>query len=166
MNHHKHQGQHVLLPPERRAQGEDEGDDHHDGGDQPRLGEHVFQLLNRAHQKHRAGNKKLNYISGLGYWEWKGGERDEIEPAKSCEVPQSVENGKDFQPTQRVEGENEGAQDGAEDTKTKTNTETFDPSVPRQTGGVQGLNKSRNETFFYILTNSDCVCWGGFFRNS
>ena len=49
LDHHKHQGQHVLLPPECRAQGEDEGDDHHDGGDQPRLGEHVFQLLNRAH---------------------------------------------------------------------------------------------------------------------
>ena len=57
-------------------------------------------------------------------------QEDETEPAKSCEVPQSVENGKDFQTTQRVESENEGAQDGTEDTETKTNTETFDPSVP------------------------------------
>ena len=83
---------------------------------------------------------KYHIITGSGKYR-------KIEPAKSCEVPQSVEDGKDFQTTERIESENEGAQDGAEDTETKTNTETFDPSVPRQTGCVQSLNESRNQTF-------------------
>ena len=49
LNHHEHQRQHVLLPPEGRAEGEHEGDHHDHSGHHPRLGEHAGQLLDRAH---------------------------------------------------------------------------------------------------------------------
>ena len=51
LDHHEHQRQHVLLPPEGGAEGQHEGHDHHDGRDGAGLGEHARQLLHRTHQK-------------------------------------------------------------------------------------------------------------------
>ena len=59
LDHHEHQRQHVLLPPEGGAEGQHEGHDHHDGRDGAGLGEHTGQLLHRTHQEECAAMQYL-----------------------------------------------------------------------------------------------------------
>ena len=120
LDHHEHQRQHVLPPPEGGAQRQNEGDDHDDRGHDPGLGEHVGQLLDGAHEEQRADNKQNITIKPS---------RPDL-PSQGGEVPESVENSEDFETTERVESEYERAQDRAEDPETETQAEAFYPRTP------------------------------------
>ena len=54
LNNDKYEGEKVLSPPEGGAESEDEGDEHDDGGDDPRLGKHPLQLSQGTHEEARA----------------------------------------------------------------------------------------------------------------
>ena len=56
-----------------------------------------------------------------------------VRPSQGCEVAKCVENCEDFEPPERVEGEDEGAEDGAENAQTKAYAEALYSGVPGET---------------------------------